>query len=182
MMAAREPTLLLPLPIEVEKAAAEHQEYERALADLGCSVQQLPVGSDMPDSVFIEDTAVTLDEIAIITRPGAESRRRETAAVEERLKRQRLLGRIEAPGMLDGGDVLVTGRSVFIGSSGRTNPDGIEQMRRLLEYFGYSLQAVARAGLPAPQGGPQGGIQDGARHQSPPGARGNFQRVRAHRR
>ena len=96
----------------------------------------------MPDSVFIEDTVVTLDEIAIITRPGAESRRRETATVEERLKRQRLLGRIEAPGTLDGGDVLVTGRSVFIGSSGRTNPDGIEQMRRLLEYFGYSLQAL----------------------------------------
>lgn len=146
MLAACELTHLLRVPIDVEKAAVQHKAYERALADLGCSVHQLPAGSNMPDSVFIEDTAVVLDEIAIITRPGAESRRTETAAVEEWLKHQRLLGRIEAPGTLDGGDVLVAGRSVFVGSSGRTNPEGIEQLRRLVEHFGYSLEGVAVRG------------------------------------
>src|SRR3989338_6850388 len=96
----------------------------------------------MADSVFVEDTAVVFDEIAIIARPGAESRRAEIVDVEETLKHHRLLGHIEAPGTLDGGGVLLSGRSAFVGTSSRTNSAGIEQLRRLAEYFGYSLQAV----------------------------------------
>ena len=134
------------VPIDVATARAQHAEYERALVNGGCSVQRLSAGVDMADGVFVEDTAVVFDEIAIIARPGAESRRAETADVEEALKHHRLLGHIEAPGTLDGGDVLVVGRSVFVGSSSRTNAAGIEQLRRLVEYFGYSLQTVAVRG------------------------------------
>lgn len=128
--------------IDVAVARAQHAEYERALASLGCSVRRLPAGPEMADAVFVEDTAVVFDEIAIITRPGAESRRAEIAQVEETLKHHRLLGHIEAPGTVDGGDVLLAGRAVFVGASSRTNRAGIEQLRRLVEYFGYSLEAV----------------------------------------
>ena len=96
----------------------------------------------MPDSVFIEDTAVMLDEIAIIMRPGAESRRPETAAVEEWLKARCLTARIEPPGTMDGGDVLVVGRSVFVGATSRTNDDGRQQLRAIVEYFGYAMAVV----------------------------------------
>src|SRR5258706_11232124 len=88
--------------ISLEKARAQHRAYERALETLGCSVHRLPAGPDMPDSVFIEDVAVVLDNVAIITRPGAESRRVECAAVEEALAPFRPLARIEPPGTLDG--------------------------------------------------------------------------------
>jgi dimethylargininase len=93
--------------------------------------------------VFIEDIAVVLDEIAILTRPGAESRRAEGPAVAEALRTYRPLARIEPPGTMDGGDVLVAGRSVFIGRSGRTNPAGIDQMRRLVAPLGYDLRPVS---------------------------------------
>lgn len=141
-IARAELTHLARAPIDIATARAQHADYERALASLGCSVRRLPAGDDMADGVFVEDTAVVFDEIAIIARPGAESRRAETADVEEALKHHRLLGHIEAPGTLDGGDVLAVGRSVFVGSTSRTNAAGIEQLRRLLEYFGYSLRTV----------------------------------------
>ncbi len=141
-LARAELTHLPRAAIDVAKARAQHADYESAIAGLGCSVQRLSAGPEMADSLFVEDTAVIFDEIGIITRPGAESRRAEIMGVEEILKRHRLLGHITAPGTLDGGDVLVAGRSVFVGSSTRTNDDGIEQLRRLVEYFAYSLQTV----------------------------------------
>ena len=141
-IALAELTHLPRVAIDVARARAQHADYERAIASLGCSVQRLPAGPEMADSVFVEDTAVVFEEIGIITRPGAESRRAEIMGVEETLKRHRLLGHITAPGTLDGGDVLVAGRSVFVGSSTRTNGAGIEQLRRLVEYFAYSLQTV----------------------------------------
>ncbi len=141
-LARAELTHLPRTAIDVATARAQHAAYESAIAGLGCSVQRLSAGPEMADSLFVEDTAVIFDEIGIITRPGAESRRAEIIGVEEVLKRHRLLGHITAPGTLDGGDVLVAGRSVFVGSSTRTNPDGIEQLRRLVEYFAYSLQTV----------------------------------------
>src|SRR5688572_30129623 len=88
-MSECELTHLPRVPIDVAKASAQHASYERALEQLGCTVHRLPTGSRMPDSVFVEDTAVVLDEIALIMRPGAESRRAETGAVEEWLKHQR---------------------------------------------------------------------------------------------
>jgi dimethylargininase len=130
-------THLPRVAIDVVRARAQHADYERAIASLGCSVQRLTAGPGMADSLFVEDTAVIVDEIGIIARPGAESRRAEIEGVEETLKHHRLLGHITAPGTLDGGDVLVAGRSVFVGSSTRTNVAGIEQLRRMVEYFGY---------------------------------------------
>lgn len=129
-------------PIDVERARAQHAVYERALAELGCAVRRLPAGADMADSVFIEDTAIVLDEVAVITRPGAESRRAETPAVADALAAHRPLVRMEAPATLDGGDVMVVDRMVFVGRSARTNEAGIEQLRSALAEHGYTLQAV----------------------------------------
>lgn len=141
-IAAGELTHLERTPIDVEAARAQHAAYARALAALGCAVHEVEPAPEHPDSVFIEDTAVVLDEIAVITRPGAESRRGETAAVERALAPLRPLARIAAPGTLDGGDVLVVGRRAFAGRTGRTNDEGIAQLRAALAPHGYSVEAV----------------------------------------
>jgi dimethylargininase len=92
--------------------------------------------------VFVEDTAVVFDELAVITRPGAESRRAEVDSSAAALARHRKLAYIEAPGTLDGGDVLVVGRHVYVGLSARSNHAGIQQLRAHLKPFGYSVKAV----------------------------------------
>ncbi len=117
------------VPIDVDRAVAQHDGYERALERLGCRVQRIAPEPDMPDSVFVEDTAVVLDEIAIITRPGAESRRGETRSMAEALKPYRELAYIEDPGTVDGGDVLRLGDTLYVGLSARTNEEGIRQLR-----------------------------------------------------
>jgi len=125
--------------IDAGAAAAQHREYERILAELGCDVRSLPEEPDLPDSVFVEDTAVVLDDVAVIARPGAASRRAETAAVVPALRRHRELAFIEAPGTLEGGDVLAVGRSVYVGLSSRTNASGFEQLRDILAPRGYTV-------------------------------------------
>lgn len=129
-------------PIDVANARAQHAEYTRTLVALGCTVQEVEAAPDHPDSVFIEDTAVVFDEIAVITRPGAESRRGETAAVERALAPLRPLALITAPGTLDGGDVFVVGKRVFAGRTGRTNDEGIAQLRAALAPHGYTVEAL----------------------------------------
>jgi dimethylargininase len=133
-------------PIDVALAREQHAAYERALADAGCDVRRLDAGDDLPDSVFIEDTAVVVDEMAIVGRPGVASRRGEPAAVADALAAYRPVRWIEAPGVLEGGDVLIMGRRVFVGSSGRTNASGVEQLRQLLESIGYTVIAVPVSG------------------------------------
>lgn len=145
-MAQCELTHLPRAPIDIENASAQHDAYERALERLGCSVRRLPAGTDMPDAVFIEDTAVALDEVAVIMRPGASSRRGETAAVADALRAYRPIVEIQAPDTMDGGDVLVIGRSIFVGCSSRTTAAAIEQLRRFLAPSAYSVQAVAVRG------------------------------------
>ena len=134
------------VPIDTDRASSQHADYERALAELGCSVVRLRSGPDMPDSLFVEDAAVVLDEIAIITRPGAPSRRTETSLVADALRSYRSIGRIEPPGTMDGGDVLVVGRSIFVGLSTRTNEGGIGQMEKLVAPFGYVVRRVVVRG------------------------------------
>jgi dimethylargininase len=130
-------------PIDVGRARLQHQEYERVLEEVAhCTIVRVPAAHSLPDAVFIEDTAVVVDELAVITRPGAQSRQGETPAVADVLSRYRELRHIEAPGTLDGGDVLLCGRRVFIGRTSRTNDDGIAQMRRMLVPFGYSVHPV----------------------------------------
>ncbi|MBX6364369.1 MAG: dimethylargininase [Gemmatimonadetes bacterium] len=133
-------------PIDAARAAEQHAAYERALRELGCEVRRVAPAPELPDSVFIEDTAVVLDEVAVITRPGAASRRPETAAVADALREFRPLRAIDAPGTLDGGDVLRVGRTLWVGASSRTNADGIAQLRALLRPFGYRVEAVAVEG------------------------------------
>jgi dimethylargininase len=131
------------VPIDLERARAQHDRYEWALVEAGCTVRRLPSGADMPDAVFIEDTAVAFDEGVVVTRPGAQTRRTETPQVIRALARYgQPLRHITAPGTLDGGDVLVTGRHVFVGFSTRTNRSGVEQLTEILEPLGYDVRTV----------------------------------------
>ncbi len=129
-------------PIDVVQATAQHEAYVAALVGLGCTVVRLPAEPEMPDSVFVEDTVVVVPELAVITRPGAPGRRAETASIARVLAAYRPTATIEAPGTLDGGDVLRVGRRVLAGLSGRTNPEGVEQLRRLLAPHGYTVEAL----------------------------------------
>jgi dimethylargininase len=126
-------------PIDIANARRQHAEYERVLRSLGCEVRQLPALHEHPDSVFIEDTALVFDECAVITRPGAESRRGETAGVAETLRPLRRLYHIEAPGTLDGGDVLRVGKRIYVGASTRSNDDGARQLADALGAHAYSV-------------------------------------------
>ena len=128
--------------IDMAAARAQHQAYEAALAALGCAVEQVPGGEHQPDSVFIEDTAVVLDEVAILTRPGAESRRAEVDAVQTALARYRPIERLSPPATLDGGDVLRIGRTLYVGITGRTNDAGVRQLADVAGRFGYEIVAV----------------------------------------
>jgi dimethylargininase len=128
--------------IDVTVAAAQHRAYRKALESLGCRVMVLPAEHALPDAVFVEDVAVVLDEVAILTRPGAESRRAEVSSVAEVLARHRPLRSLEAPGTLDGGDVLRVGRSLYVGQSARSNAAGIDQLRERAAGFGYEVHPV----------------------------------------
>jgi dimethylargininase len=129
-------------PIDYARAVAQHDAYLQLLASLGVSVTQLAPEPDLPDAVFIEDTAVVLDELAVLTHPGAPSRRAEIESVERALQAWRPIARIVAPGTLDGGDVLSVGRTVYVGLSSRSNLEGVEQLRRLLTPFDYQVKPV----------------------------------------
>ena len=117
-------------PIDVAHAAAQHAAYEALLEELGCAVRRLPLRAELPDSVFVEDTAIVTDTIVVITRPGAASRRPETSDVAQALREYREIAFIEEPGTLDGGDVLRVGDRWYVGRSARTNDEGIRQLRR----------------------------------------------------
>jgi dimethylargininase len=133
-------------PIDVDAAQEQHAAYEAALADLGCRVERLPAEPDLPDSVFVEDVAVVLDEVAVITRPGAKSRRNERFSIERTLEPYRLLAHITAPGILDGGDVLVAGRDVHIGITSRSDLAAIDQFRTIVDDHGYRVHGAAVRG------------------------------------
>lgn len=135
-------THLARSPIDLTRASEQHSAYEECLELLGCRVERLPAEEDLPDSVFVEDCAIVLDEIAVITRPGAPSRRPEIAGIELALSAYRPVARIVAPATIDGGDVLRVGRILFVGLSARTTPSGVEQLTALLEPFGYAVVAV----------------------------------------
>ena len=141
-MASCELTHVKRVPIDLERARAQHRDYEQALVEAGCRVERLPAGPEMPDAVFVEDIAIVFDELAIITRPGAESRRVEVPAIAAALEPHRRLTFIEPPGTLDGGDVLVTGKRVFAGVSSRTNTQAIAMMHEALAPLGYTVCAV----------------------------------------
>ena len=133
-------------PIDVELARRQHAAYERLLGELGYEVRSLAEEPELPDSVFVEDTAVVLREAAVLTRPGAAGRRAEIAAVAAALEPHRRLLSLEPPATLDGGDVLRLGGTLWVGLSERTNEAGVGQLRRLVEPLGYRVEAVPVTG------------------------------------
>jgi len=135
-------THIAPARIDYVRAVEQHEAYMAALVGLGCEIVRVPAAHDLPDAVFVEDTAVILDDVAILTRPGAVSRRPEVESVAPVLERYRTLVRIEEPGTLDGGDVLRVGRRLFVGRSSRTNDEGIEQLRVIASKHGCDVVAV----------------------------------------
>ncbi|NOZ49100.1 MAG: dimethylargininase [Chloroflexi bacterium] len=130
-------------PIDIVLADRQHQAYQATLAAQGCTVLALAADAGLADSVFVEDTAIVLDEVAIVTRPGAPSRRPETTAVTLALASYRHLALIEAPATLDGGDVLVLGRDVFVGQGSRSNAHALTQLQTILQPWGYTVRGVA---------------------------------------
>jgi dimethylargininase len=129
-------------PIDVAGAVAEHGVYEAVLGELGARVRRLPPTPLLPDGVFVEDAAVVLAEVAVITRPGSPSRQPETATVAAALAMHRPLLQVAAPDTLDGGDVLVTGQRIYVGLSQRTNRGAIGQLATQLGPMGYEVIAV----------------------------------------
>ena len=133
-------------PIDAGRAVQQHQKYVVTLAELGARIEHLPALPEHPDGVFVEDTAVILPELAIITRPGAASRQGEVESTAHALSPHRPLRRIVAPATLDGGDVLRIGRALYVGSSARTNRDGIVQLEAAAGPCGYRVRAIALQG------------------------------------
>ena len=133
--------------IDLDEARAQHGRYVRALVEAGYAVEDIATDEEHPDCPFVEDTAVALDNVAVITRPGAVSRRGETEPVAAALAPHRALRHIEAPGTLDGGDVLTIGDQCFVGRSARTNADGIRQFAGFAAEDGYATTPVDVSGV-----------------------------------
>lgn len=133
-------------PIDIARAVAEHHDYQKCLRELGLEVMELPAEPDYPDAMFVEDAAIVLDEVALITRMGAPSRRGETESIQRALAPYRAIRRMHPPATLDGGDVLRAGRTLYVGLSERTNASGIQQLAAEVEPFGYRVRPVAVKG------------------------------------
>ena len=133
---------------EYQLMLKQHASYAAALAKAGLQLEVLEPLPGYPDAYFVEDVAVVFPELAIVTRPGADERRGEAEHIGDALGRHRPLARLVAPATLDGGDVLVVGKTVFIGLSARTNSSGAAQMAQLLSPHGYRVKTVpVEAGL-----------------------------------
>ena len=128
--------------IDLDIARTQHRGYVDALKKLGCDVLELPAEADLPDSVFVEDTAFILPEAAVLTRPGADSRKPETESIAQALHQHIKLLYIREPATLDGGDVLVMGRKIFVGLSLRSNLQAVDQLNNMLNEYGYSVTGV----------------------------------------
>ena len=146
MAEAAELTHMARQPIDMTHADAQHAAYRAALAAAGLAVTDLPPLDGHADAAFVEDVALLFPELVVVTRPGAVSRQAEVAALAPHLPADRPRAVIAAPATIDGGDVLVIGRDVFVGLSSRTNRDAVAQLTALLAMHGYRLTAVAVPG------------------------------------
>jgi dimethylargininase len=145
-LARCELTFLAREPIDLGRARRQHAAYAELLRALGLQLIELPSDPDLPDCCFVEDVAVVLDEAALLTMPGAASRRAERSAVEAALAPLRRMERVELPATLEGGDVLRVGRRLFVGRSGRTNEAGVARLRAFAAPFGYAVVPVEVTG------------------------------------
>ena len=132
--------------IDVELARRQHEAYRDCLRVLGVEILSLSPEPDLPDAVFVEDTTVVVDEMAVMTRPLLPARQAEVASVAATLERFRPVRWVEMAATLEGGDVLRIGRSVYVGLSARSNGAGIEQLASYLEPCGYRVQPVSFKG------------------------------------
>jgi dimethylargininase len=133
---------LLHLPrarFDLDLAREQHRGYVAALQSAGIAATLLPEVPNLPDSCFVEDALVILDDVAVICRPGAVSRRPETDLMEKVISGMRPIRRIVSPGTLEGGDVLRVGKRLYVGLSTRTNVEGLEQFKQCVEPFGYQV-------------------------------------------
>jgi dimethylargininase len=135
-------TFLPRVNIDVALALHQHQHYQSVLSSLGCEIVVVATEPGLADSVFVEDTALVLDELAVLLRPGAASRLPEVAGVENILRQHRTLKSIQPPGTLDGGDLLRMDSIIFAGLSTRSNQSGIEQLRNIVTEYGYSVTTI----------------------------------------
>lgn len=128
---------------DYHKAVLQHTRYVDALRDLGLKVILLEADDRFPDSVFVEDVAVCVDDLGVITRPGADSRRGEIALIEEVIHTNfDHAEHIKAPATLEGGDVMMVGDIFYVGLSERTNKEGIVQLRGIMKKYGYTVIEV----------------------------------------
>ena len=132
--------------IDIERARAQHAAYRAALAAAGAHVVLLPSLDELPDSVFVEDTAIVLDPFAIVSPMGAVSRRRESAPMAAVLKRYRAVAALTEPATLDGGDVARVGRTLYVGQTARTNSAAVDQLNALIGPAGYRAVSVLVTG------------------------------------
>jgi dimethylargininase len=128
--------------IDLALAERQHEGYCRLLAECGAEVRTLTVNRDLPDSVFIEDTAVVLDELAVLTSMGTTVRRAELAGIEQELRQYRPVYRVSLPAKLEGGDVLRVGRTLLVGLSARTDAAGVEALANAVRSHGYEVRPV----------------------------------------
>jgi dimethylargininase len=133
-------------PIDLQIAVAQHRAYEDLIAKLGASVVSLPAEPDLPDSMFVEDPAIVLDELAVIFPLGTESRRPEAASLAQAISKFRKLEYVTLPGTLEGGDILRLGRKLFVGATKRSNAEGIRQLTTILAPHDYEVVAVPVTG------------------------------------
>lgn len=135
-------------PIALWLAQQQHQAYIHTLSQLGLEVIELPADSDLADCCFVEDIAIVLPEIALLTRPGALERRKETIEMANLFNRLFTYHEVfKAPAVIDGGDVLVIGKTIYVGLSQRTNLAAIEQLKQFLSPFDYQVIGVAVKGV-----------------------------------
>lgn len=130
-------------PIDFARARAQHRAYEQLLEKLGFQVVSLPAEAALPDSMFVEDPALVLDELAVIFPLGTDSRRPEAASLAAALAKFRKLAYVTLPGTLEGGDILVLDRKLFVGLTKRSNLEGHRQLAALLAPHNYEVISVA---------------------------------------
>ncbi len=129
-------------PIDYARAVQQHRNYCALLHRCGADVVVLDVNRDLPDAVFVEDTAIVLDEVAVMTSMGTAARRGELAGIARALGKYRNLEWVELPALLEGGDVLVVGRTLLVGLSARTDRAGTLALQAIVGRYGYHVRGV----------------------------------------
>ena len=131
------------VPVDPARALGQWEAYGAALESAGWDLIEVPPADDCPDAVFVEDTVVMYRNVGVVARPGADERKPEIIETEKVLESLGCsMNRIQAPGTLDGGDVLKVGDTVYVGRGGRTNAEGVAQLRSILEPLGATVITV----------------------------------------